>query len=196
VEFEGEEILDRIRATPNQRQEVIKMMISDTKLKHDIQVYVQKNKGSADEALMVFHDSVIAFTKKVFTDQSFTLSSSYNSYIFGIAKNIWFTRLKVASRMPVMVDAVGTYDELQESDFSRFLFRKEKIDILHKILDRLKNNCKEVLLMWAGGYHMQEIADKLGLTSEGNARKRKFDCYKGLMEWLDENPSLLNELKY
>ena len=62
-------------------------------------------------------------------------------------------------------------------------------------MNHLKSNCKQVLMYWAGGYNMSEIAQLVGYKSEGMARKKKCECYKELIVWLEAHPEYLNELK-
>lgn len=188
-------IVKKIRASASERQEIIRLLANDVKLKSDIQGYVLKNNGSMDDGVMVFHDSIIAFIKRVFTDQHFILSTSFQQYIFGIAKNIWLTNLKKNNKLPVTQLNEDSKESGYDDDINQGLFAKDKIIILHRILKIMKPKCKDVLLYWAGGYSMQEIAIHLGYPSEGAARKKKCECYKSLIEWLEQHPHYIKELK-
>jgi RNA polymerase sigma factor (sigma-70 family) len=65
------------------------------------------------------------------------------------------------------------------------LLNQEKRQVLDAALSKLGERCKKVLLMWAGGYSMEEIASALDLSSEAMARKTKYKCKNQLMEFLD-----------
>lgn len=189
-------IIDKIRGNPEERQNAIKVLVSDGKLKADIRTHVLKNKGTEDDSLMIFHDSIICFTKKVFSDRTLNITGTNSSYIYGIARNLWLTRLRKDAGQPIL-DQMVSYDQAEntEDHFSSLLFNKEKTGILHKVLSYLQTNCKEILLYWAGGYNMSEIANLLGYKSEGVARKKKFYCFKSLIDWLEEHPQYVKELK-
>lgn len=188
-------IVKKITASAEERREVVRMLANDAKLMSDIQSYVLKNSGTSDEGQMVFHDSIIAFVKKVFSDRNFILTSSHQQYLFGIAKNIWLSHLRKKSKLPETFSMDEVIVTFPDDDTDIKLFSEDKLRIIHKILDVLKPNCKEVLLHWAGGFSMQEIAEKLGFPSEGAARKKKCECYKSLIEWLEKHPHYIKELK-
>ena len=189
-------IVKKIRASATERHEVVRMIANDVKLMADIQNYVLKNNGSANDGQMVFHDSIIAFVKKVFTDRNFELTNSHQQYLFGIAKNIWLSHLRKKSKLPVTQTMDHVKETSSDDETDKKIFSDDKLRIIHKILDVLRPNCKEVLLHWAGGYSMLEIAEKLGFPTEGAARKKKCECYKGLIEWLEKHPHYIKELKY
>lgn len=74
------------------------------------------------------------------------------------------------------------------------LHHQELKNLLHKELDLLGIICKEILLMWAGGYSMNEIQDQLQLKSPEATRKRKHTCLKKLLESVHTNESMKNSL--
>jgi RNA polymerase sigma factor (sigma-70 family) len=194
-ELEFQEIARKIRASAAEREEVVRRFAGDKKLREDIRAFVLQNKGNPDDGVMIFHDSIIAFVKRVFTDRDFQLTHSYRPYIFGIAKNLWLTQLKNNARLSLAHSTDRILEQVQEENLDLNLFKNERLELIRKILDILKPNCRDVLMYWAGGYSMQEIADILGFPSEGAVRKKKYDCYKGLMEWLSQHPQFLEELK-
>ncbi|MBP6235361.1 MAG: sigma-70 family RNA polymerase sigma factor [Saprospiraceae bacterium] len=157
--------------------------------------YVKNNKGQNDEGIMLFHDSVVAFVKKVFSDIGFELTTSIDAYIFGIARILWMENLRKNKRNPLQQSkSIDGLHEIVSDDFIRF-DSTEKMKILEELMNHLRSNCKQVLMYWAGGYNMSEIAQLVGYKSEGMARKKKCECYKELIVWLEAHPEYLNELK-
>jgi len=193
LKADQKELLRKIRSTSDDRKQVIEMIAKNTELGNAIRSYVLSNSGSSDDATMVFHDSIIDFIKKVFTDHSFELSSTVDSYIFGIAKNKWYGILKSRKFKSDSLDEV-LVREGEETIFAN-INQKEKSAILKNVLQRLSGNCREVLMYWAGGYSMEEIAIILNYKSAGMARKKKCLCMKELVDWLEEHPHLKNELR-
>ena len=184
-----------IRSTTKQRQEAVCNIVSDMKLKNDICKYVFKNSGSEDEGIMVFHDSTVAFVKKVFSDHQFELSTSMPAYIFGIARYQWLTKIKKQGKNPLYESIEVDNTRIESAHFEINFEKKERATILHEILTHLKVNCKNVLMYWAGGYNMKEITSLLGYKNEAVVRKKKHECYKELILWLDENPAYKIELR-
>ena len=75
------------------------------------------------------------------------------------------------------------------------LLDTERRGQLELIFDRLKEKCKEVLLAWANGYAMQEIAEQLAYTSAQVAMNKKNKCLKELHQMIHHDPSLAGVLK-
>lgn len=188
-------IFKQIRGSISERQQAVKSIANNEKLKNDILSYVKNNKGQNDEGIMLFHDSVVAFVKKVFSDIGFELTTSIDAYIFGIARIKWMENLRKNKRNPLQQSkSIDELHEIISDDFIRF-DSTEKMKILEELMNHLKSNCKQVLMYWAGGYNMSEIAQLVGYKSEGMARKKKCECYKELIVWLEAHPEYLNELK-
>lgn len=53
------------------------------------------------------------------------------------------------------------------------ILSEEKRTLLLNVLSHIGKNCKEVLMYWANGYAMDEIAQKLNYKSEGMVRKKE-----------------------
>jgi DNA-binding NarL/FixJ family response regulator len=49
-------------------------------------------------------------------------------------------------------------------------------------------------MAWANGLSMKEIAQKMNYQSEGMARKKKSQCMKQLIEFIQSNPALKSAL--
>lgn len=190
------DIPELLRGSPEQRQKAIRIIVTDQKLKSEIMTYVSKQSGQPDDALAIFHDSVIVFAKKIFTDRNLVINTSHSAYIFGIAKNLWLLHIRKEKKYALHTVSDDVEPEKQGEDFANMLFKKEKISLLHEVLNHLISPCKEVLLYWAGGYSMEEIAGKLGYKTEGVARKKKFLCFKFLLDWLESRPDIFHALKY
>ena len=75
------------------------------------------------------------------------------------------------------------------------LFAEEKKDMLRDILNLLDDSCRSILTLWKQSYSMQEIAEKLNLSSAQLAKKYKYRCIKKLMKVLENKPQLLKALK-
>ena len=72
---------------------------------------------------------------------------------------------------------------------------KDEMTLLHSLLETLGKNCKEVLLLWGNGYKMRDIADIIGYKSEEMAKKKKYQCFKTLLIYLEQNPEIKKSLR-
>jgi DNA-directed RNA polymerase specialized sigma24 family protein len=189
------EIFRKIRSDSDERHEAIKLLASEDVLKSDIIAHVVKNSGKVDDGLMIFHDAIIVFVKKVFSDRTFVLNSSLSGYVFGIAKLLWLAKLrKEAKNISKYAEEIDGSSNIPDIEIDLYTIN-DRANILNRIMSHLRSNCKEVLMYWAGGYSMKEIAELLGYKSEGMVRKKKCECYKELIKWLEEHPQIKNELK-
>lgn len=168
-------------------------MAAMSKLRQDIEIHVRQKGGSSDDAVMVFHDSIISFVKRVFSDRDFELEGSVDGYIFGIARYLWLGELRKKNKNSQVLEANQAVDA--QSNIWDTILSEDRRILLKEVMQKLGKNCKSVLMYWAGGYSMQEIADLLGYKSEGMVRKKKHNCWKSLLEWLEEHPSIKEELR-
>jgi RNA polymerase sigma factor (sigma-70 family) len=186
-------ILSQIRGSSEERQRSIGFIVADAKLRDDILKHVISHGGTDDDGRTVLHDSVLVFVKRIFSDHDFVLESSVEAYIFGIARLQWQMFLRKNKQNPL-----SQAEEIQESHVGRqeqFVIDGEKYEALQKVLSKISPKCREVLLYWAGGYSMLEIAKLCGYESDGMARKKKCECFKSLVKLLQDHPSLLKQLK-
>ncbi len=160
-----------------------------------LNTYILKNNGELDDAKMVLTDTIIAFSKQVFMNETFELEGDLNGYLFGIAKFKWFDQLrKNKKQFTVSHEMDYQIKETQESQLTLIL-NGERAQLLENILNLMRTRCKEVLMYWSGSYSMKEIAANLGYLSEGMARKKKSECMKELLTYLNDNPQIKQKLK-
>lgn len=189
-----EEAVKAIRLNEGTRSQVISSIYHDTMLKGTVCKYVMNHQGSLDEALLVFNDMIVQFVKTGFSDHSSTLAGDLNPYLMGIAKYLWFAELKkkLASHYESFDMDIHQGVTMEEPE-SLFL-TKERRKVLIELLSLLRSNCKDVLMHWANGFSMVEIAEKLNYQSEGMARKKKSQCFKELLDYLHAHPHLKDQL--
>ena len=74
-------------------------------------------------------------------------------------------------------------------------YNAELHDVLHQVLERLEDTCKNILLLWSRDYKMKEIQEKLGLASPEATRKRKHFCLQKLLEIVKTNEVTRKQLE-
>ena len=189
------EIINKIRESAKARNEVIKQLYYNEKLKGNIRKFIFKKGGSEEDVDDIFNYTLVQFIKTVTTKENFTINSTLESYLFGIAKNLWFQKLKTQLKNKTESLELVKYNTTTDFDPEEILMTKEKKEIIEKALGELGKNCKEVLKLWAKKYSMKEIAEKMEYKSEMMARKKKCNCQKELFIYLEKNPNIVKELK-
>lgn len=190
-----EELLNSIRANAPKRDKVVQFLLSSSQLKKRIFKLVLNNSGDEDDARMIFHDAIIAFMKYVIKNPTFQLKQNHQSYLVGMAHNLWINelrkrKLKMSNQLLEDMNLVDT-----EEIAIDLLLKSEIKDTLKTILEKMRVRCKEVLMLWSGGYKMKEIAEMLGYKSEGMVRKKKSECLKEIYAFLGNNPELVKRLR-
>lgn len=148
-----------------------------------VRSFVRFRSGMEDDAMDLIQDAFLIMIEKIRGD-------GYNEgsllhFWTGITKGLLRNKFKRDARMD-LTDDHSRFDGEDSVDPEYLLIDDEKKAILNEILGKLGGKCKEVLIMWAGGYSMEEIATAVGLSSEAMARKTKYKCKNQLMELLDK----------
>lgn len=185
----------QVNHSESTRSQLITRIYNNPILKTGVMNFVLKNGGNADDASIVFSDMIVQFVKTAFGKHSQNIEEgNLDAYLFTIAKYIWFAEIKKKGKENLYKDAQMT-DNHEPSPENLYL-NSERYNALHGVLEKLRNNCKAVLMHWGNGFSMQEIADKLGYLSEGMARKKKSQCMAELNEYLMHNPHLKLQLQW
>ena len=181
--------LSEIRSGKTSRDKVIKHLYHDQALRGSIQSMLSKKGGKREDFDMVFNTALMQFIKTVVKNAEMNISSTLNSYITGIAKYVWYAEL--SKRKKHQVEPIENYFDIAgDTTPESLVINFSQKELVHELLQNLGKNCKEVLLYWANGYKMQEIAKLLNYKSEGMAKKKKHICFKELLTYLGNNPHI------
>lgn len=156
-----------------------------------IKRYIVKNSGNEFDAKDIFQDALVIVYKKI-KDDTLDISSSIETYVYGVCKHLWWNKLKRKKKFkPNEVDTL--LDKQEEVSLLLDLEQNERVLLVQKNLSKLGQGCKEILMLFFSGYSLREIAIKMRL-SEDYTRKRKFMCQKKLTELMEKDP-VFKELK-
>ena len=153
-----------------------------------------KKGANSDDVETIFNTSLMQFMKTVVNNKEFEISTSIDSYIIGIARYVWYNELRqqIKNRSEEIEDQ---YDLSTDVTPESLVIDHSQKDIIAELLSYLGKNCREVLMYWANGYKMVEIAELVGYKSPNMARKKKYKCLKELLTFLDKNPHIKSILR-
>lgn len=160
-----------------------------------VQSLVCSSKGSEEQARDIFQEVIIVIYNKL-QDSNFKITSSFFTFFYAVIKYTWRDFRVVNKRNPIsnsidFNDEIG--DKLIRDDVEEMALSVLKNNLLNTHLVKLSKDCQEVLHYYREDYSSKEIAVKLDLKSAGNARKRKSNCLKTLMESIRKD-ALFKEL--
>jgi RNA polymerase sigma factor (sigma-70 family) len=144
--------------------------------------YLRFRSGIEDDAQDVAQDAFLIMVEKI-RDGGYNEGSLLHFWI-GITRGLLRNKHKRDARTDLTEDS-QQYDSADVESPEQVLLHEERREVLDQVLSKLGERCKKVLLMWAGGYSMEEIAETLELSSEAMARKTKYKCKNQLMELMN-----------
>ncbi|MEL7145679.1 MAG: sigma-70 family RNA polymerase sigma factor [Bacteroidota bacterium] len=145
--------------------------------------FVLQNSGDQNDAEDVFHEALLVIFKKLSTE-GIILSASLDTYIYAICRNLWYKVLR--TRKNTFFD-VDLSDRASDEDIIATLGQTEKERLFRKYFLKLDEKCRRLISLFVKGKSTAEVMAETGY-SRGNARKKKFDCKKKLIEMIEKDP--------
>ena len=153
---------------------------------------VQNYNGTAEDARDVFQEGLMLIYRKA-QQPDFQLSSSFFTYFYAICRNIWSNQTRKKSFGEVTLN-----DEMKsmvKDDSPIMLEQNEQYILYRKKFLELGEDCQQLLSLFLQKISLREIAKKMGLSSEGYAKKKKYKCKEKLITLIQNDPSY-KELAY
>jgi len=145
---------------------------------------ITRNGGSREDALDIFQDALMVLFEKS-RNESFVLTSSFYTLLYGICRNLWGNRLQRGNRREGgMPEGFSPSDDL---DLAAAVQTEEKRRIFWDAFRRLGEDCQRLLELFFEKVPMGDIALAMGYASEGYAKKRKFQCKEHLVRLIGED---------
>lgn len=137
------------------------------------------------EAIDLYQKTFTIFYLNVKDEKITTLRSNIGTYLFGIGKNL-VKELFREQRHKLQLDEIPE-SETATFDFSVLEEESHRQGLVRKILEKLGEPCKSILLMYYfKNFSMESIAENMGYKNEGVAKKKKCLCLKKIREELME----------
>ncbi len=147
--------------------------------------YVRAKGGNITDAEDVFQEGMIALYENL-QSPDFQLNNKLETYLYSICKYIWIKNLKKSGQKDgtFLTELAHIYGTASESN----LYDRECQQLFNEKFELLSEECKVILRMFFEGYSMDDIQQKMGISTRLYARKKKFICKEKLVEMIQKDP--------
>ena len=136
--------------------------------------FILKNNGKEDDVDDVLQDTVIAVWKNAMKPE-FLLTSKLSTYVYAIAKNLWYKQLKKRKRFKLVDESDQTTLGTTEIKSS---YDK---DAIREIVKQMDGTCRELLsLFYFDEMSTKDIASKMNFANANTVKSKKYQCFKKL----------------
>ena len=181
-EFSVEEIIEGIKARDN-------CVLQYVYKNHypSIHHFIISNSGSPDDAKDIFQESIIVIFRKVKEQKHFLLNSSFKTFIYSIARNLWLKHLRAIKYEGQKIHDQQNFIELKDEPF-KVSSDDLKMSLYQKYFKQLPEDCQNILQLTARDIPQKEIAQAMNFKSENYVKKRKHNCKEKLIEMIKKDP--------
>jgi len=158
---------------------------------YGIRQMILNNSGSDDDARDVFQEAMIVLYQKL-KDTSFILTSSLNTYLYSVARIIWYRELK-RRRDLHCVDEFDTLVEYQ--DMLEAIEKKERLQFFREKFEELSDDCKRILHLFLNNIPIRDITKMMGYSSDQHTKNRRLRCKMSLIKKI-QSSEYYKELSY
>ncbi|MCG8388784.1 MAG: sigma-70 family RNA polymerase sigma factor [Cytophagales bacterium] len=138
-----------------------------------VAAFVSKHGGSLDDAKDVFHEALILYYEKSRTQ---ILVKSRQSYLYGIARYLWFQKYRQSSLLEQAQDLA--HEHVEDSSSSHVSTEK-----LLLFLEQAGQKCMEILkAFYYDRLSMDVLSSKFGFRGKRSATVQKYKCLEKVRE--------------
>ena len=152
---------------------------------------VETNNGTREDARDVFQEALLLIYQKA-KAPDFQLTSSFFTYFYAVCRNIWSNKVRKKSFGEVTLSddkASMLVDESPEQ-----FHKNEQYILYRRKFQELAEDCQRLLTLFFNKTSLKAIAEEMGLSSEGYAKKKKYKCKNELVRLIQSDASY-QELK-
>ncbi|MCI4668898.1 MAG: sigma-70 family RNA polymerase sigma factor [Bacteroidia bacterium] len=184
--YSDQELIERIKAGGHACEEAMGFIYKQ--YVDEVVAYLTRRQFDGEEARDVVQDAVINLLMGV-QQGKFLGNSSLKTYLYAISKNLWLRRLRRKGTEDAYIQKQDETD-VDHTSPEVLIMEEDQRSGVSEILAKLKERCREVLLMWSQKYSMKEIAQTLGYSNDQVVRNKKNHCMKELKEKVRNNPHI------
>lgn len=156
------------------------------KCKRALRSLISSNEERHDAVL----DAIYKFRKEYIDRQRLQIASDPSSYIYTIAKNMWYEKLRKQkmklekyNEFPTEAITEAPTFETDDEEDEKSKMRK----LLHKALEQLQKPCKDLITQHKlEGNKLKDLWGPLGYPSYGACRKKHHKCQAKLYKFITQ----------
>lgn len=152
------------------------IVLNDIDLRKMIFSLVIKNSGNEEDAIDVLQDALIVLCEKVKLG-TFELSSKLSTYLYGIARNIWYKKLRTSGK--ALINMNDNYPDIPDIDEALLPYKNEpsgKLNKLSNALEEISEQCRNLLMAFYGGEKLNTLSEKFGYSSYESIKNNISKC--------------------
>ena len=157
--------------------------------------YIKQNSGTEEDAEDIFQELVLVFIDILKKDK-FRGESSVSTFLYSLTRNIWLNELNKRGKSKRRDEIFEKGKDIADMDVSHLIADRETKMQLMKVVDKLGETCKKILLaFYFENLAIREILQNLNYENEQVVRNKKYKCLKQLEQMMMAEPNLVKNLK-
>ena len=151
---------------------------------------VQNHQIEHEDALDIYQKTFTTFYFNIKDGKLTELTSSLETYFFGIGKMMIKERFRDRNFKLQTIDEKEALEKIDMNMVDDYQNSEHK-EIVSELLDKVGEPCKSVLMMYYfQKFAMESIATVLGYKNERVAKKKKYQCLGKLRELMTDAPEM------
>lgn len=153
---------------------------------------VSQNNGNEDDARDVLQEAIILIYRKI-RDESLELNSSFKTYLYSVARNIWAHELRHRETEMRHIMKYTREDSGMTESFDPDHEEQQRYRLYQEHFRKLGKECRKVLRMFLNKCSLEYIAKQMGYKSSKFVKKKKYKCKEQLVRSI-KNDTRFNRL--
>ena len=159
-----------------------------------VEYYIVRNSGTKDDASDVFQDTLLLFYKQIMQN-SFDEKYKVYGYLYKISLYKWMNKAKKNSKIK-FVDEIENLDYLMVHETANDVISNPDENIIRKLFSPIGEKCIELMTYTTySNLLLEDIMLRMELNSVAAVKMQLKRCKEKLLKQIEENPSLINQLK-
>jgi len=154
-----------------------------------VRAYIICRSGSIEDVQDILQDGFYIFFRKA-EKKELDLKCQIESYVLGICKKLWLKEL-CNRQGKSFTDAFEELEQSVEDEIHQKVSSELLMDIFIRNIKKLSEKCQEVFELRMEGLSCEEIAEKMGLSSEQISRNKAFTCKKRQLDLIYQDPEYI-----
>ncbi len=159
-----------------------------------VEYYIVRNSGTKDDASDVFQDTLLLFYKQIMQN-SFDEKYKVFGYLYKISLYKWMNKAKKNSKIK-FVDEIENLDYIMVHETANETISNPDENIIRKLFSPIGEKCIELMTYTTySSLLLEDIMLRMKLNSVAAVKMQLKRCKEKLLKEIEENPSLINQLR-